>query len=168
MSGRLLPATPIWSRGFRRSLLEGQAEILETIYRPEAYYARVFAALSLLPHPRTLRRRIRRVLWLAKAELSAFLRIDDGGGPSQGWVDFLNPFHQLFRQLPPGFKRDSVRFAWRVLRHCPDQTRFILPFILMGFHFFMFTFDHAVPELSSLPRPRIGAPRDDSPCDRAA
>jgi radical SAM superfamily enzyme YgiQ (UPF0313 family) len=159
--------TNIVTRLPRRSLLEGQAELLETIYRPEAYYARVFAALSLLPHPRTLRRRIRRVLWLAKAGLSAFLRIEDGGRPSQGWVDSLKPLRQLFRQVPAGFKRDSVRFAWRVLRHCPDQTPFILPFILMGFHFFMFTFDHAVSELSSSPRPRIGAPRDDALYDPA-
>ena len=139
--------TNIVTRLPHRSLLEGQAKILETIYRPEAYYARAFVALSLLPHPRSLLRRIWRALWLAKAGLSVLLMIDNGGQSSRGWVHYLKSLHQLFRQLPWDFRRDSVHFAWRVFRHCPDQTPFILPFILMGFHLFMFTFDHAVPEL---------------------
>jgi hypothetical protein len=52
----------------------------------------------------------------------------NAGQSSRGWVHYLKSLHQLFRQLPSDFRRDSVHFAWRVFRHCPDQTPFILPF----------------------------------------
>ncbi len=139
--------TNIITRLSQRCLLEGQAKILQTLYTPAAYYARTFAALALLPHPRSLVRRIARVLWLAKGGASVL--VDNRGQPPRGRIHCLGPLQRFLRQLPEDFKRDSLKFVWRVLRHCPDQIPFVLPFIFMGFHFFMFTFDHALPELSS-------------------
>ncbi|MGH8644839.1 MAG: radical SAM protein [Gammaproteobacteria bacterium] len=150
--------TNIITRLSQRSLLEGQAKILQSLYTPAAYYARTFAALALLPRPRSLVKRIARVLWLAKAGASVL--VDTQGPTAHGWIHSLGPLHRFLRQLPTDFKRESLKFAWRVLRHCPDQIPFVVPFILMGFHFFMFTFDHALPELSSSLRQHIDAGRE--------
>jgi hypothetical protein len=56
----------------------------------------------------------------------------------------------IYKQLPIDYKRASLEFAWAVIRKCPDQLPFVLPYVLMGYHYYRFTFEHVVPGLSSL------------------
>jgi radical SAM superfamily enzyme YgiQ (UPF0313 family) len=131
-------------------LLEGQCKILQTIYTPKEYFKRAFDALSLLPHPRSFVRRIARILWLGNVGLSFLLKRADEGKTLRSFVSQLKSLHDTFSRLPTEYKRASLDFTWSVIKRCPDQIPFILPFILMGFHYYMFTFEHVVPELSSL------------------
>ena len=73
----------------------------------------------------------------------------------------LGSFYRILRRLPVHYKRASLSFAWKVIIKCPDQMPFILPFILMGFHYYMFTFAHMLPELSASIK-RLAAERDAS------
>lgn len=83
-------------------LLQGHCLILQSIYAPEEYFKRAFAALCHLPHPGSVWERIARALWLGHVGVSFLLQGTDK-----------------------------------------------IPFILMGFHYYMFTFAHMLPELSA-------------------
>ncbi|MGH8580629.1 MAG: DUF4070 domain-containing protein, partial [Gammaproteobacteria bacterium] len=141
-------------------LLAGQCKILQTIYAPQEYFKRACDALSLLPHPRSLVRRIARMLWLGKVGLGFLLKGTRKGKAFRSSLGQLNSLHDLFRRFPPEYKKASLDFTWNVIKRCPDQIPFILPFIFMGFHYYLFTFEQVVPELSSLLR-RLAAERNE-------
>ncbi|MGH8579815.1 MAG: hypothetical protein ACREVK_06730, partial [Gammaproteobacteria bacterium] len=42
------------------------------------------------------------------------------------------------------------RFTREVMKKCPDHIPFIPHFITMGYHYYMFTFDHVAPGLTAL------------------
>jgi len=130
-------------------LLAGQCKILETIYAPKEYFKRACDALSLLPHPRSLVRRVARVLWLGKVGVGFLLKGAHKGKTFRWSLGPLTALRDMFSQFPPEYKKASLDFTWKVIKRCPDQIPFILPFILMGFHYYLFTFEHVVPELSS-------------------
>ena len=43
-----------------------------------------------------------------------------------------------------------LRFAWNILRKCPDQLPWLTECFFVGYHFYRFTFDYAVPRLTAL------------------
>jgi hypothetical protein len=53
-------------------------------------------------------------------------------------------------QFPEEYKRASQRFTRYIMRKYPDQAPFIPHFITLGYHYYMFTFDHVVPGLTEL------------------
>ena len=142
-------------------LLQGHCQILQSIYAPEAYFIRAFAALCHLPHPGSVWERIARALWLAQVGLSFLLHGRDKTPTLRSFLGQLGSFYRILRRLPVPYKRASLSFAWKVMIKCPDQMPFILPFILMGFHYYMFTFAHMLPELSASIK-RLAAEHDAS------
>ena len=130
-------------------LLQGHCHILQSIYAPEEYFKRAFAALCHLPHPGAVRARIARALWLGHVGVSFLLEGTDKTPTLRSFLRQLRSFYRILQRLPVHYKRASLSFAWKVIIKCPDQMPFILPFILIGFHYYMFTFAHMLPELSA-------------------
>jgi hypothetical protein len=55
--------------------------------------------------------------------------------------------YRFFKGLSADYKRESVKFMWSVVEHCPDQFPRVIPFILMGVHYSKFSFEHVLPKL---------------------
>ncbi|MGH8524581.1 MAG: hypothetical protein ACREXY_10310, partial [Gammaproteobacteria bacterium] len=106
-------------------------------------------ALCHLPPPGSAWERITRALWLGHVGVAFLLQGTDKTRTLRSFLHQLGSFYRILRRLPADYKRASLSFAWKVIFKCPDQIPFILPFILMGFHFYMFTFAHMLPELST-------------------
>ena len=121
-----------------RQLQKGQRHILETLYTPEAYFDRQIKALARLPHPTKLWDRIRRAHWL----LFHFRVKWDG-------ADWGMMF-KAWSQIPGRYYWASIKFAWKLLRTCPDQLPWLPLTLFMGYHYYRFTSDRAVPGLTAL------------------
>lgn len=143
--------TNIVTRMPRQQLLEGHLQLIQTIYQPEAYFNRVIEMFSRMSQPGSLLRRWKRLFFLnafgVRNLLSKILK------RKTSIRTVLTQFRQqrsVFKQFPDEYKTASRRFARHVMRNYPDQSPFILHYITMGYHYYMFTFDHAVPGLTEL------------------
>jgi radical SAM superfamily enzyme YgiQ (UPF0313 family) len=143
-------------------LIRGQHRILESIYTPAAYFGRALDTLTRLPHPTGIFPRLRRFVELFLMLGKIFL----------GQIFFSNISYQqiVMRSrslinIPFTYYTAYLKFAWNVLRRCPDQLPWTMEIFFEGYHFYMFTFDHALPGLSAFiqhseePSPRIERPR---------
>ncbi|MBI4591164.1 MAG: DUF4070 domain-containing protein [Candidatus Rokubacteria bacterium] len=128
----------------RRQLLEGYGRILDRIYQPSAYFKRSLEALCQLPRPESLTARIRNLFWLGTLALKNFTGSRGMGLFGFGAWRFLR---DLLGQLPAEYRRESLRFAWQVLRKCPDHLPYMLLFIITGVHHYRFTFEHTLPDI---------------------
>lgn len=130
-----------------KQLMEGQRRILQAIYKPTAYFTRSLEALSRLPHPKSFRARIRRFLsfnlLLARAFSGQLFR-------KKFAYQQLMTQYKAFKQVPFDYYRAWLRLAWNILRKCPDQLPWLTECFFMGYHFYRFTFDYAVPGLTAL------------------
>jgi radical SAM superfamily enzyme YgiQ (UPF0313 family) len=133
-----------------RKLLEGYRKVIETIYAPHEYFRRSVEAFSRLPHPDSLLARIQAVLSLQRLNVSFMLRNLRARKARQergGLLTKLTFLYRFFKGVSAEYKRESVKFMWAVLKHCPDQFPRVMPFILMGVHYSRFSFEHVLPEL---------------------
>jgi radical SAM superfamily enzyme YgiQ (UPF0313 family) len=119
----------------RRKLLEGYRSVLETIYSPEEFYARCLETLRRLPAARP------RIGWAKRSDFSIAAR--------------LKIVARSIRALPRDYRRESLRFLWGTLKSRPSQLFYALGFVVMGIHFYRFTFEHVrgrlTERLASLP-----------------
>jgi radical SAM superfamily enzyme YgiQ (UPF0313 family) len=135
----------------RKRLLEGHLEILQTIYMPEEYFKRTIDLFCRLPYPASLTGRIRRFVLLSTVGLRSVLgKMTQKITSVESILGQLKNLSGIYKQLPIDYKRASLEFAWAVIRKCPDQLPFVLPYVLMGYHYYRFTFEQVVPGLSSL------------------
>jgi radical SAM superfamily enzyme YgiQ (UPF0313 family) len=121
-----------------RQVQEGQRRILQALYTPEAYFERQLRALQRLPHPRGMVNRIRRTAWMLYHFKFQFDGVD-WGSMAKAWF-----------QIPARYYWSSIKFAWQVLRKCPDQLHWLPLSLFMCYHYFRFTYDRAVPSLTAL------------------
>ena len=124
-----------------RKLFEGYRKVIETLYTPHEYFRRSFEALSRFPHPDSLLARIQYFRGLLA------LRNLRAKKARQKRAGLLMKFYSVFKGLPPQYKRESLKFMWSVLKNCPDQFPRAIPFILLGIHYFRFSFEHVLPEI---------------------
>jgi radical SAM superfamily enzyme YgiQ (UPF0313 family) len=130
-----------------RTLLEGQRRVLQAIYTPAAYFERQLIALQRLPHPQGFRNRVRRALWLlVHFRVRGLLRSDETTTTFQSLVQLL----KAYAKIPGLYYRAGFKFAWDVIRKCPDQLPWLPLSLFMGYHYYQFTHDHAVPGLTKL------------------
>jgi radical SAM superfamily enzyme YgiQ (UPF0313 family) len=135
-----------------RQLLEGYRKVIETIYTPHEYFRRSLDALSRLPHPDSRLARIHRVLSLQRANgllILRHLRAKKATKERAGLLRKLTSLYSFFKGLSAEYKRESVKFMWSVLKHCPDQFPRAAPCIFMGIHYSKFSFEHVLPELEN-------------------
>jgi radical SAM superfamily enzyme YgiQ (UPF0313 family) len=133
-----------------RQLLEGYRKVIATIYSPHEYFRRSLEAFCRLPHPDALLARIHRVLYLQRINgmfILRRLRAQKAAQEHAGLRRKLIFLSRLFKGLSAEYKRQSVKFMWSVLKHCPDQFPRAIPCILMGVHYSRFSFEHVLPEL---------------------
>jgi radical SAM superfamily enzyme YgiQ (UPF0313 family) len=133
-----------------RKLLEGYRKVIETIYSPHEYFSRSVEAFSRLPHPDSLLARIQNVLYLQRLNASFVLRNIRARRMKKERLGLLRKLiflYRFFKGLSADYKRESVKFMWSVLKHCPDQFPRVIPFILMGVHYSKFSFEHVLPGL---------------------
>jgi radical SAM superfamily enzyme YgiQ (UPF0313 family) len=133
-----------------RQLLEGYRKVIATIYSPHEYFRRSLEAFCRLPHPDGLLARIHRVLYLQRINgmfILRRLRAQKAAQEHAGLRRKLIFLSRLFKGLSAEYKRQSVKFMWSVLKHCPDQFPRAIPCILMGVHYSRFSFEHVLPEL---------------------
>jgi radical SAM superfamily enzyme YgiQ (UPF0313 family) len=127
-------------------LIRGQCTILETIYTPAAYFGRALETFSRLPHPSGIFRRFRRFaelfLMLSKIFTSQIFR------SKFSFAQMVTQYRSLSK-IPFTYYTAYSKFAWNVLRRCPDQLPWTIEAFFFGYHFYRFTFDHAVPGLSA-------------------
>jgi radical SAM superfamily enzyme YgiQ (UPF0313 family) len=130
-----------------KQLMEGQRRILEAIYKPTAYFARSLEVLSRLPQPKGFRARLKRFLWLNLMMIKTFagqlLR-------QKSAYQQLVTQYRAFKQVPFNYYRAWLILAWNMLRKCPDQLPWLMECFFVGYHFYRFTFDYAVPGLTDL------------------
>lgn len=143
--------TNIVTRIPRKRLLEGHLKVIQTLYQPEAYFDRVTDLFSRMSHPASLPRRLKRVFLLGISGVRNILvklikkQITVGTLVCQ-----YRQLRSAFEQFPEEYKRASQRFSRYIMRKYPDQALFIPHFITLGYHYYMFTFDHVVPGLTEL------------------
>ncbi|MBX3306638.1 MAG: DUF4070 domain-containing protein [Nitrospira sp.] len=130
-----------------KQLLEGQIRMLQAIYTPESYFSRQLRALTRLPHPKGLINRLRRIIWLF-----THTRITLGRPDPTSLTASLRQILASYAKIPIEFFFVSLKFAVRLLRKCPDQVPYLPWSVLMGYHFYRFTNEHAVPGLNLLLR----------------
>jgi radical SAM superfamily enzyme YgiQ (UPF0313 family) len=126
-----------------RKLLEGYRKVIETIYTPHEYFRRTVEALSRLPYPDSLLARIQHF-----RDLRA-LRHVNAKRERAALLTKLTLLYSLFKGLSAEYKWESVKFMWSVLKHCPDQLPRAMQFLLMGVHYFRFSFEDVLPELDN-------------------
>jgi radical SAM superfamily enzyme YgiQ (UPF0313 family) len=135
----------------RRQLLEGHLRVIRTLYEPEAYFSRAIEMFSRMGHPEALSERMRRLFFLLASGVRNLV---------SKWMSgqlTLATMRSQYRQqraiidsFPEHYKKASQAFTRRVMREHPDQIPFIMHYITLGYHYYMFTFDHAVPGLTKL------------------
>lgn len=113
----------------QRTFFEGYRKMLDTLYSPRAYFARVGEMLSRLPSSRKLRRP------------KKLTRMPSRIGPLINFISAL-------RKLPRSYMREFLRLAWQTYRNRPDQLIRVLPYAMLGVHYYRYTFETIVPDLT--------------------
>ena len=133
----------------RKRLLEGHLEILTTIYTPKAYFERATELLCRLPHPASLTGRIKKFLLLNFSGVRNIAsKISTRQTSMRSMRGRLGTQLKHYREIPSVYRKASLRFAWDVIKRCPDQFPFVIHYITLGYHYYRFTFDHVVPGLT--------------------
>lgn len=110
-------------------LLKGYRRILETVYSPREFFERCLETLRRLPDTGPHMGKVHRSTF----SITARLRI----------------LGRCFGELPRPYRRESLRFLWATLRSRPRQLRYALGFVVMGLHFYRFTFEHVRGQLAA-------------------
>jgi radical SAM superfamily enzyme YgiQ (UPF0313 family) len=140
--------TNIRTRIPRRQLLEGYRDLMKRIYTPEAYFRRVLETFSRLPRPDTLAGRARHLSRVGSQIVRLFSERRQGTrGAGVSWRARAKGLGDFFGQMPPGYRRESLKFLRAFLRQCPERLPGALLFILMGVHLYQYTFLDLIPDL---------------------
>jgi radical SAM superfamily enzyme YgiQ (UPF0313 family) len=130
-----------------RTLLEGHHRIIQSIYNPRAYFDRSVVAFCRLPRAKTFAGRLKHFLWMSAVMFRGTSIKRDQNEPKPSLWAKLSSFHGLMQQLPGDYRREARRFAWQILRHCPEHFPRALGYMLMGYHYYRFTIENMLPEL---------------------
>jgi radical SAM superfamily enzyme YgiQ (UPF0313 family) len=114
------------------TIVRGQRRILETIYEPRAYFGRLREAYMRMPRRR--RRPVRGAT--ARGESLPQFR---GRARLLTLVRFL-------RRVEPGYRREALRFIGGMLVSRAAYLQEALDYVVVGYHYYRFTRDSAVPE----------------------
>jgi radical SAM superfamily enzyme YgiQ (UPF0313 family) len=115
----------------QKAFFEGYRTMLETLYSPRAYFSRVGEMLFRLPSRRSLRR-------AKKLRMSVSL------------LESLGHFLRALRKLPWSYLQEALRLAWKTYRNRPDQLFRVLPYAMLGVHYYRYTFETIVPDLTRM------------------
>ena len=132
----------------RQELLEGFRKVIETIYTPREYFKRTLEHFSRLPHPDTPIARLRNLLRVGAQVIRMFSVNEPQQGASN--LSLMGRFRTLthfFKQLPPEFRKESLRFLWGFVKICPERLPGALLFIFMGAHLYRYSFEDLIPDL---------------------
>ena len=113
--------------------LRDYRRVLEAIYAPEAYFARVRAANLRAPRPATLRARLRSLWRPLKISLQY----------SRGPLALL----RFVRGLPPDFRRAALRLGLSLLWRRPDRLGLLMGYVALGNHVHRYTWEQVLPQL---------------------
>ena len=125
--------------------------MIRTLYEPEAYFKRALEMFSRMSHPATVAGRLKRLFFLTASGVRNLVSKWVNGKISLPtiWRQYQQQ-KVIYKQFPEDYKKASQEFSRRVIREYPDQIPFIMHYITLGYHYYMFTFDHAVPGLTKL------------------
>jgi radical SAM superfamily enzyme YgiQ (UPF0313 family) len=134
----------------RAVVLDGYRRVMRTIYSPDRYFERSFAAVGRM-RPAGSRR----------ASLAAFVhgvrrnvafatgRSTSAAGLMRRRIAAARRFLAMARTLPREFRGAAMRFSWRALRARPDQFAGIMELVVFGYHLHRFTMEHVMPQLDA-------------------
>ncbi len=132
----------------RKELIEGYFRIVKHIYSPVNYFNRAYQALSRQPGPPSITAGIKKLFRMSRILSSNFSMKSKLAKDVRQPSTFSKTVH-LYREcskLPQEFKKEMRAFIWRVLRKCPFQAMWIMPYILMGVHYYRFTVEDVLPK----------------------
>ena len=132
-----------------KQLTEGHLKILKTIYNPAEYFERTAEAFSRLPRSKSIRGRLKTFLWLASLIFKNMTaKKIEGPDAKLSFRKRLKTFFGIFEKFPEDYRRESGKFARTILKTRWEQFPRVLGYILMGYHYYKYTFDHVVPDLT--------------------
>jgi radical SAM superfamily enzyme YgiQ (UPF0313 family) len=135
----------------RRQLLEGHMNVISTLYHPDAYFDRVIELFKRMSNMATLPSKLKRIFFLSTFGFrNLFAKLRTGQITLRSLRAQMQRQRAAFAQFPEEYRVASRRFSRYILRHYPDQAPFIAHYITMGYHYYMFTFDHVVPGITEL------------------
>jgi hypothetical protein len=135
----------------RKDLLEGHLRVVEALYQPDAYFSRVIELFSRMSHPGSLALRLKRIFLLSGFGIRNLIsKLVKKKITLRRVFEQYQQQRRALAQFPEAYKTASQRFTRQVMRQYPDQLPFVMHYITMGYHYYMFTFDHVVPGLTEL------------------
>ena len=128
------------------TIIRGQQRILETIYRPRAYFDRLLEAYRRLPQETATLRRLTRLLFPAGMVLGSGTQRKGKALPQMSGRARLASLARFLRGVEPGFRREALRFLSIMVRERPEYLQQSLDYLVMGYHYFRFTRETLIPE----------------------
>ncbi len=148
--------TNIRTRIPREEMINGYFRVMRDLYTPANYFDRALQTLCRQPRPRSALEGARKAVWLGGILSKNFSmeKLPSGAVHRPSAASKIGFFYQECTKLPDEFKKATRRFIWQVLRKCPYQAMWIIPYVLMGIHYYRFTFEDLLPagEAESLNR----------------
>ncbi len=161
--------TNIVTRIARKDLLEGHLHVIQTLYEPEAYFSRCLELFARMGHQGSVLRRLKRLAMLNAFGIRNLLsKLRKGKITLHKIRVQYREQRRLVKQFPEAYRRESKKFTRYALRHHPDQSPFIPHYITMGYHYYMFTFDHVVPALTQMLEEEIALERAAGPLHKGS
>lgn len=128
---------PYWT------LVEGYQKILQSIYDPKAYFQRTLEATCRLPRPKGLRKKLTYFYWT----ISFYFKLMSCQKSGLKLFQQIWSFIQIFRSFPDEFRCESNKFMLEIIKKRPERLMFVLQEVLMGYHYYRFTYDYVFPEI---------------------
>ncbi|MFN2199569.1 MAG: B12-binding domain-containing radical SAM protein [Caldilineaceae bacterium] len=118
-------------------LIAGYGDIVRTIYRPRNYFKRALDAL--------------RQMGEGMAQKVSFAPRSPGssGPPSRslGGMSRLHALWEILKRMEPSYRWPATKFALQVFVERPQHLGRAVDLIVVGYHYYMFTFRHVLPEV---------------------
>jgi len=120
-----------------RTLLSGYADIVKNLYTPKNYFKRSLGAL-------------RQIDKLTDQKLS--FSSNNKEQVASNWM-IINLWQRiklllpLLKKFPLGYRLEASKFAFRVIIERPEHLGRAIDLIVIGYHYYMFTFKHVLPEI---------------------
>src|SRR5450432_350371 len=128
------------------TIVRGQQRILETIYEPRNYLARLMEAYRRLPREKSWFRKLARLLLPSGMVLGSGTQSKAHALPQMSGKARATALVRFLRHVEPEYRREALRFMAAMIRERPEYFQQAMDYLVMGYHYYKFTRDTVVPE----------------------
>ena len=115
----------------QKPFFEGYQKVLRSLYTPKAYFKRLTDTFSRLP---------------ACSPLHRPRNVNNRLPAHEAAMNLV----RALRKLPLSYLWELFCFAWKTYKNRPDQFVRVLPYALMGVHYYRYTFENIIPDLARI------------------